>query len=102
MIQKSAYVILAVDTKNDKVVGFINAISDFTLAAYIPLLEVLPEYHKRGIGKELVRRMLKKLDKYYMVDLVCDNDLKPFYAQFNMKPAVGMIIRNYNKQSGQF
>ncbi len=44
---------------HDQCVGFINAISDGLLYAFIPLLEVLPEYQKRGIGKELAKRMFE-------------------------------------------
>ena len=54
------------------VVGFVTAVSDGVLSAYIPLLEVLPEYQDRGIGSELMRRILEQLDDLYMVDVLCD------------------------------
>jgi ribosomal protein S18 acetylase RimI-like enzyme len=38
----------------------------------LPLLEVLPEYQGQGVGTELVRRLLARLDSLYMVDLCCD------------------------------
>jgi ribosomal protein S18 acetylase RimI-like enzyme len=100
ILQKSAYIVLAINSETGQVIGFINAISDFTLAAYIPLLEVIPDYQKRGIGKELMRLMLKKLKDLYMIDLMCDKELESFYARQNMKPAFGMMIRNFDKQSG--
>jgi ribosomal protein S18 acetylase RimI-like enzyme len=69
-ILKGSYrVVLALE--NDKVVGFINAISDGVLSAYVPLLEVLPEYQSKGIGKELVSKMNGELNHLYMVDLLC-------------------------------
>jgi ribosomal protein S18 acetylase RimI-like enzyme len=71
------------------------------LSAYIPLLEVLPKYQKYGIGQELTRQMLKKLNHLYMIDLLCDQNLQDFYAKLEMKSASGMIIRNYSKQSGK-
>ena len=40
---------VAMDKNTGQVVGFINAISDGVLTAYIPLLEVLPEYQGKGI-----------------------------------------------------
>jgi len=43
---------------DSKIVGFITALSDGIGCAFIPLLEVLPEYQKRGVGSGLVRRML--------------------------------------------
>ncbi|MFT4968487.1 MAG: ribosomal protein S18 acetylase RimI-like enzyme [Chitinophagales bacterium] len=39
--------------QNQKVIGFINAISDKTLSAYLPLIEVLPSYQKQGVGKNI-------------------------------------------------
>ena len=66
--------------EGDAVVGFVTAISDGVLSAFIPLLEVLPEYQHRGIGTELVRRLLGRLDNLYMIDLSCDAELEPFYS----------------------
>jgi|ERR1700681_522720 len=92
ILKRSDYVVLALDGR--PVVGFITAISDGVLSAYIPLLEVLPTYRKRGIGSELVRRMLEKLRGLYMVDLVCDPEMQDFYARLGMKAYTAMIIRN--------
>jgi ribosomal protein S18 acetylase RimI-like enzyme len=101
MLKNSEYKILALDTGENRVVGFINAISDHTLSAYIPLLEVLPVYQKHGIGKELVKRMMEKLNDYYMIDICCDERLVKFYRKFGMKKMLAMTIRNYQNQSGK-
>ncbi|NIP41911.1 MAG: GNAT family N-acetyltransferase [candidate division Zixibacteria bacterium] len=101
ILKQSHEVVLAVDDATDNVVGFINAISDGILSAYIPLLEVLPEYKGRGIGSELVTRMLRKLDGLYMIDLVCDQELQAFYTKIGLKPGFAMMIRNFKKQSGK-
>jgi ribosomal protein S18 acetylase RimI-like enzyme len=77
MMKNSAKVVVAVD--GERVAGFITAISDGVLAAYIPLLEVLPEYKNQGIGKELVEKMLEELSDIYMIDLCCDDDMVPYY-----------------------
>jgi ribosomal protein S18 acetylase RimI-like enzyme len=95
ILNNSTFIILAVDDKTNRVVGFINAFSDGLQAAFIPLLEVLPEYQQQGIGSELVRRMLEKLKDISSVDLTCDPELQAFYKRFGMMPSVGMIIRNY-------
>ena len=96
----SDHVVLAIDEESKRLVGFVTAISDGVLSAYIPLLEVLPAYQGRGIGSELMRRMLAKLRGLYMVDLLCDPDLQPFYAWLGMLPATGMRIRHRDRQSG--
>lgn len=86
---------------NGDVVGFVTAVSDQVSCAYIPHLEVLPDYQRQGIGSELVRRMVEKLRHLYMIDLVCDSSLQSFYERFGMQVVVGMVIRNYDRQSGK-
>ena len=100
LLAQSDYVVLAVDDDSGHVVGFVTAVSDGVLSAYIPLLEVLPAYRTLGVGSELMRRMLERLGELYMVDLLCDPELQPFYARFGMRPAVGMMRRTYERQSG--
>jgi ribosomal protein S18 acetylase RimI-like enzyme len=101
LLQNSYKVVFAIDEDAKQVVGFITAISDGVLSAYIPLLEVLPEYQNKGIGKELVERMLHELNDLYMIDLLCDEDLQPYYEKCQMIKAQGMFKRNYEKQSGR-
>jgi GNAT superfamily N-acetyltransferase len=92
LLENSDYVILAINVDSGNVIGFVTAISDHVLSAYIPFLEVLPEYRGRGIGSELVRRMLDRLSGLYMVDLLCDAELQPFYTSLGMRPATGMLV----------
>jgi ribosomal protein S18 acetylase RimI-like enzyme len=75
ILQGSYKVVLAIDEDSGKVVGFINAIGDGVLSAYIPLLEVLPEYQNRGIGGQPIKIMLEELRDCYMIDLLCDESL---------------------------
>ncbi len=72
ILQNSYLVILGVDDHSGQIVGFINAISDGVLSAYIPLLEVRGDFRSRGIGTELTRRMLARLKDFYMVDVLGD------------------------------
>ena len=94
-------VVLAIDDGADVVAGFITAITDSVLAAYIPLLEVLPSYRGRGIGRRLVERMLERLRGLYMIDLMCDAELQPFYGKLGMTPATGVMIHDLTSQSGR-
>ncbi|MEG0472664.1 MAG: GNAT family N-acetyltransferase [Solibacillus sp.] len=100
LLKNSSKVVIALDENTNQVVGFITAISDGVLSAYIPFLEVLPAYKNIGIGKELVKRMLQQLDDIYMIDLCCDDDLIPYYEHFGMIRSNGMLVRNYEMQSG--
>ncbi|MBM7613793.1 GNAT family N-acetyltransferase [Alkaliphilus hydrothermalis] len=101
LFEKSDYFWLAIDEDNNKVVGFITAISDKVLSAYIPLLEVVPSQQGKGIGRKLVELMLDTLKSYYMIDLVCDEDKTPFYKKYGMCKATAMMFRNYDKQGGK-
>ncbi|MBI1259813.1 MAG: GNAT family N-acetyltransferase [Chloroflexi bacterium] len=99
VLQGSAHVVLALDDR--AVVGYVTAITDGVLAAYIPHLEVLPAYKGQGIGTELMRRMFDQLAHIYMIDLICDADVQPFYDRLGMTRYTGMIKRNYDRQSGE-
>ena len=93
ILRGSDHVVLARESEDGRVVGFITAISDGVFSAFIPLLEVLPEQQRQGIGSELVRRMLSELEDFYMVDLVCDPELEPFYRRFEMMLLSSMGVR---------
>lgn len=92
LLEGSYAVVIAWD--GPRVVGFANAISDGVLAAYIPLLEVRPSHRGQGIGRALVRRLLDPLAHLYMVDLVCDPGLAPFYEPLGFTRLAGMARRN--------
>jgi ribosomal protein S18 acetylase RimI-like enzyme len=96
----SSHVGLALDEKSGDVIGFITAISDGVSAAYIPYLEVLPSFRNRGIGRDLVRRMLVQLEHFYMVDLICDKEMTSFYQSLGLRVSRAMSIRNYARQAG--
>lgn len=101
LLQNSSYIWLAIDDTTNQVIGFVNAVSDEVLSAYIPLLEVLPEYQGLGIGKKLMEKMLDTLRVFYMVDLLCDDNMVDFYDQFDMIKVTGMVHRNYESQKGR-
>lgn len=100
LLEQSYAVELAIDEETGNVVGFIQAISDGVLSAYIPLLEVLPGYQGKGIGTDLIKRMFNRLGDLYMIDLLCDNELQEFYEKQGMQKASGMVIRHYQNQAG--
>jgi GNAT superfamily N-acetyltransferase len=83
LLRSSHAVELALE--DGRVIGFVTAVSDGVLSAYVPLLEVLPEWQGRGIGTELMRRLLDRLRGLYMVDLCCDAELEPFYRRLGLQ-----------------
>ena len=86
--------IVARDTASGDVVGFVTAIGDGVLAASIPLLEVLPAWRGRGIGTELMRRVLARVGDRCAVDLACDEDLVPFYEGLGGTRGTAVMWRN--------
>jgi ribosomal protein S18 acetylase RimI-like enzyme len=100
ILRGSDHVVLAVHEPNQQVVGFINAVSDGFFMAFIPLLEVVPEYQGRGIGSELVRLLLAQLEGFYAVDAMCDPELQPFYEHVGLQASTGVSLRDYERQSG--
>nr|WP_206186502.1 GNAT family N-acetyltransferase [Thermoflavimicrobium daqui] len=100
-ILENAYrIVLAIDDSTNKVIGFINSISDGVLTTYIPLLEVLPEYQGKGIGKRLVNTLVEDLNEMYMIDILCAPDVQEFYTKLGFETAQGVAMRNYHNQSG--
>lgn len=93
ILNASTYVSVAWTT-HEQIAGFITAIADGTFAASISLLEVRPEVQGQGIGTALTQRMLARLSGYYMVDLICDPDLLPFYERLGMTRYTGAVLRN--------
>jgi ribosomal protein S18 acetylase RimI-like enzyme len=97
MLEGSEAFVLAVDDEvpegTPRVAGFVNAVGDGVFAAFIPCLEVLPAYQGRGIGSELVGRLLARLEDRYSVDLVCDDDVVPFYERLGLQRWNAMLLR---------
>ncbi|MEQ1704247.1 MAG: GNAT family N-acetyltransferase [Ilumatobacteraceae bacterium] len=80
------------------VIGFSTAITDHCFAAYVPLVEVLPAHQGRGIGTAMVRQLLTRLGEHcYMVDLVCDDDVVPFYERIGGTRLNAVAWRYYDR-----
>jgi GNAT superfamily N-acetyltransferase len=91
LLRGSDHVVLAWD--GDRLVGFVTALSDGVLMAYVPLLEVLPDHQGTGVGTALVNRVLDEIGDLYGVDVCCDDDLVPYYERFGFQRVAGMVLR---------
>ncbi|MBB4035214.1 ribosomal protein S18 acetylase RimI-like enzyme [Dysgonomonas hofstadii] len=63
----------------DKLVGLINALDDGIMTAYIHYLLINPEYHKMGIGKELVNMIKARYEEYLRIVLIAYEKETAFY-----------------------
>lgn len=100
LLAGSAHFVVAVEDQAPRVLGYVAALSDGVLSAYISHLEVLPERRGEGIGSRLVRELLDQIGDLYMVDLICDEDVAPFYEPLGLQSWHGMIRRHYPSQPG--
>ena len=68
-------------------VGLANAISDGHLVVYFPHLVVRPEYQGRGIGTELMRRMMARYQGFHQQVLLADGLAIDFYMKLGFTRA---------------
>ena len=93
LLSRAGYFVVAVD--HNSVIGFVTVLSDGMLTAYIPLLEVLPQYRHRGIGSELIKAVTKRFQGLYMIDVLCDENVLPFYESLGFTTVSGVCLRNF-------
>jgi len=70
-----------------RLVGLGNAISDGYLVVYYPHLLVRPDYQGRGIGTELMRRLLARYEGFHQHMLVADGRALEFYRKCGFQRA---------------
>ena len=70
-----------------KLIGLGNAISDGYLVVYYSHLLVLPEYQGRGIGTELMRRLMARYEGFHQHILVADGRALNFYRKCGFERA---------------
>ena len=63
----------------DKLVGLINALDDGIMTAYIHYLLINPDYHSKGIGKELVNMIKVRYEEYLRIVLIAYEKETGFY-----------------------
>jgi GNAT superfamily N-acetyltransferase len=70
-----------------RLVGLGNAISDGYLVVYYPHLLVHPEYQGRGIGMQLMRRLMARYQGFHQHMLVADGRALDFYRKCGFERA---------------
>jgi ribosomal protein S18 acetylase RimI-like enzyme len=80
-------------TPEGVLVGFCRAISDGVTNAYVSTVAVLPEYRGKGIGAELVKRLLEGRDTIRFV-LHAAPGVQGFYRKLGFEDASDMLRRD--------
>ncbi|MDR9450535.1 MAG: GNAT family N-acetyltransferase [Acidimicrobiia bacterium] len=99
LLEASSHFWLALD--GARLVGYIRAISDGCFSAFLPELEILPEYQGLGIGTALLTKILRDLAGFYSIDASCDDELVDYYRRFGFVRGNGMMIRHNQHQAGR-
>lgn len=79
----TSYYHIAVYEK-EVLIGYIDCVSNGVTDAYIQDLMIHPAYQGRGIGTALMKKMIDDLKEkhIYMISVVFEEKLKPFYEKF--------------------
>jgi len=93
LVANSRFVVSAWD--GERLVGFARAISDGVSNAYVSTVAVLPPYRGRGIGREIVRRLVAGEGKTAIRWVLhARGELHRFYAENGFQPAPDMLWRD--------
>ncbi len=68
-------------------VGLGNAVSDGSLVVYYPHLLVLPEFQRRGIGRQLMKRLMNRYRGFHQHILIAEAKAVSFYRKCGFKRA---------------
>lgn len=74
-LEHSLFLISARDEEG-KLIGFLRAVGDGYSIVYIQDIIVLPEYHRQGIGTQLLRQTMEHFKEVYQMILTTDSELK--------------------------
>ncbi|MCC5839991.1 MAG: GNAT family N-acetyltransferase [Opitutales bacterium] len=81
-----------------RLVGLGNAISDRSLVVYYPHLLIHPNYQRRGIGSELMRRLTARYENSYH-QMLSARDQLLFQAGFRLDPTERTSSDSYRARS---
>lgn len=102
-LKNSIYCICAYDER--KLVGFGRIIGDKTIFLYLQDIMVNPEYQGKGIGTQIIEKILNKIETYKEINpdikvyLCASKDKESFYERFgfikrpNDEVGAGMILK---------
>lgn len=84
--------------EDDKMVGYIDSVSNGVTDAYIQDLMVHPDYQGKGLGTELMNQMITYLkeNRIYIISVVFEESLKPFYDRFGFSSMLCGQMETYS------
>lgn len=84
--------------EENKLIGFLNVVSNGVTDAYIQDVIVNPEYHGKGIGTNLMNLAIRKLkeDNIYIISVLFQESLLPFYKKFGFYTILAGQLETYH------
>ncbi|MDO3410871.1 GNAT family N-acetyltransferase [Saccharibacillus sp. CPCC 101409] len=82
--------------EDKQLVGFCRAVSDGVYRAYVEDVVVLGTHRGRGIGRQLMDRMMRELNQIEVVSLFCSGKLSAYYEGSGFKPT-GQVVMHRSK-----
>ncbi len=90
LLKSAPYVVVA--RFEQEIVGFGVAVTDGVLSAHIPFLEVRPDFRGQGIGREIARLLLMKID-LPQISVAGGTELREFFVEMGFSAKTMMIRR---------
>lgn len=87
--------------EKEELVGYIDCVSNGVTDAYIQDLMVHPDYQGKGVGTDLMNKMIQYLKekRIYIISVVFEERLKPFYDKFGFYNMLCGQMETYNGDS---
>ncbi|HYK87479.1 MAG TPA: GNAT family N-acetyltransferase [Acidobacteriota bacterium] len=97
---RGSFCFMVVRAPDGKIVAMGRAISDGASDAYIQDVVVLPAYRRRGIGRELIRRLTRHCVEHEIewIGLVAEPGTLAFYKDLGYSPLEGHQPMLYGKR----
>jgi ribosomal protein S18 acetylase RimI-like enzyme len=93
ILENSLFLVL-IDSSNQKIIGFIRAVTDYARFAGIFDVMVDNTYQGKGLGKLLVEKLLEHpiISKVPLIELHCLDDKVDFYQKFGFEVDFGKLV----------
>lgn len=82
----------------ETLIGYVDCVSNGLTDAYIQDLMVHPSFQGRGIGTQLMNRMIDylKRKRIYMISVIYEDSMKSFYEKFGFCGMLSGQIQTYS------
>ena len=81
----------------ERLIGYVDSVSNGVTDAYIQDLTVHPDYRGKGVGTQLMNRMIAALKErhIFMISVLYEEKLRTFYSRFGFFEMLGGQMQTY-------